>query len=76
MKADGIRKGGFVGMLEAGQEKTEVMSTLPFLHVGLGDQILDVEVDGGVIYRDDLTGQILDSKLVRLAAEGIGFLRV
>ena len=56
-------------MLEAGQEKTEVMPILPLLHVGLGDHILDVEVDGGVIYRDDLTGQILDPKLVRLARQ-------
>ena len=42
LKADGICKDGFVGMLEAGQEKTEVMPTLPLLHVGRGDQIIDV----------------------------------
>ena len=29
----------------------------------------DVEVDGGVIYRDGLMGQILDSKLVRVARQ-------
>ena len=50
-----ICRDGFVGMLEAGQEKTEVMSTLLLLHVGLGHQLLDVDVDGDVIYRDDLT---------------------
>ena len=69
LKADGVCTDGFIGMLEAGQEQTEVMPTLPLLRVGLGDQILDVEVDGGVIYRDDLTGQILDSKVVRLARQ-------
>ena len=58
-----------MGMQEAGQEKTEVIPTLPLLHVGLGDQILDVDVDGDVIYRDDLTGQIHDSKLVRVARQ-------
>ena len=61
MTADGICRDGVVGMLEAGQEKTEVM---PILHVGLGDHTLDVGVDGGVIYREDPTGQILDPKLV------------
>ena len=69
LKADGICKDGAVGMLEAGQEMTQVMHILPLLHVGLGDHILDVEVDGGVIYRDDLTGQILDPKLVRWARQ-------
>ena len=65
LKADGVCRGGYVGMLEAGQEKTEVMPIMPLLHVCLGDHILDVEVDGGVTYRDDLTGQILDSKQIR-----------
>ena len=67
LKADGICKEGFVGMLAAGKEKTEALPTLPLLHVGLGGQIRDVEVNGGVIYRDDLAGQILYSKLVRFA---------
>ena len=52
-------------MLEADQEKTEVVpSVVPLLHVCLGGQILGVEVDGSPVYRDDLTGQILDRKLV------------
>ena len=40
MKADGICKDGLVGMLEA-------EPSVPLLHVGLGDHILDVEIDGG-----------------------------
>ena len=65
LTADGVCKDGFVGMLDAGQEKTEVLpSIVPLLHVGLGGQTLDVEVDGSPIYRDDLTGQIPDPKLV------------
>ena len=56
-------------MLEAGQENSEVVSPLPLLHVGIGDHLLDVEIDGGVIYRDDLIGQILDPNLVREARQ-------
>ena len=37
------------------------------LHVGLSDYIPDVEIDGSLIYTDDLTGHILDLKLVRAA---------
>ena len=42
LKADGVCKNGSVGMLEAGQEKTEDMPILPVLRVGLGHHILDV----------------------------------
>ena len=68
-KADGVRRDVFGGMLEAGQVKTEVMPIMSVLHVGLGDRVLDVEVDGGVIYRDESTGQILDPELVRVARQ-------
>ena len=51
-------------MLDASQEKSEGLPPLPLLHVGIGDHLLDVEIDGGVIYRDDVTGQMLNSKLV------------
>ena len=62
LKADGICKDGFVGMMEA-------EPIVPLLHVGLCDHILDVEIDGGTVYRDDLTGQVLDPKLVRAARQ-------
>ena len=59
----------YVGMLEASQENSEVVSPLPLLHVGIGDHLLDIEIDGGAIYRDVLTGQILNSKFVREARQ-------
>ena len=52
------------GMLDAKLEKTEVP---PIRHWRMADQIFDVEVDGGKVYRDDLTGQALDPRLVRQA---------
>ena len=58
MKADGICKDFVVGMMEA-------EPIVPLLHVGLCDHILDVEIDGGTVYRVDLTGHVLDPKLVR-----------
>ena len=58
-------KNGYVGMLEASQENSEVVSPLLWLHVCIGDHLLDVEIDGGVLYCDDFTGQILNPKLVR-----------
>ena len=59
-----------MGMLEACQEKTEVVpSVVPLLHVGFGDHILDVEVDGSLVYRDDLTDQVLERKLVHAARQ-------
>ena len=61
LQCDGICKDGFVGLLDARMEKTEV---LPLLHVDLGSQLYEIEADNGPVYRDDLTGQVLDSKLV------------
>ena len=42
---------------------------MPLLHVGLCDHLLDVEIDRGAVWRDDLTGQVLDPKLVRVARQ-------
>ena len=61
LKHDGICRDGYVCMLEAGQEKTEV----PCYRVGYASQVFEVEIDGSPMYRDDLTGQPLDPKLVR-----------
>ena len=64
LKRDGICKDGYVGMLEAGQERAEV---LPTYHIAVGEHVLEIQIDGGPIYRDDLTGQVLDSVLVAAA---------
>ena len=61
LKADGLCGDGYVGLLEAGQEKTED----PCYHVGYASQVFEVEIDGTSIYRDDLSGRPLDPKFVR-----------
>ena len=58
---DGVCKDGFVGMLDKDIENTEV---LPVMHMDFGEQVFDIEMDGDVVYRDDLTGQVLDPRLV------------
>ena len=59
LQCDGVCKDGFIGMLDG---RMENMETLPMLHIG--DQVYKIAVDNGPIYRDDLTGQVLDPKLV------------
>ena len=66
LKVDGVCRDGFIGLLEAGQEKGDV---LPCFNLSIGEDVYEVEIDGGPIYHDDLTGQILDSKLVREARQ-------
>ena len=51
-------------MLNSGMEKCEVA---PVLQIGFSDQLFEVKMDDETIYRDDLTGQILDATLVRAA---------
>ena len=65
LKHDGICRDGYVGMLEAGQEKTEA----PCYHVGYAGQVFEIDIDGTPIYRDDLAGQPLDPKLVQAARQ-------
>ena len=60
LKADGMRRDGYVGLPEAGQKKPAA----PCDHVGYGDPLLIVEIDGGPVYWDDLTGQSLDPMLI------------
>ena len=76
LRCDGAYKDGFVGMLEAGQEQ----ETLPGNccgSVGLVDSVYELRGDSGEVmkvqiehepvFRDDLTGQLLDPALVKLA---------
>ena len=66
LKFDGVCKDGFVGMLDAKMEKTDVLSVF---HLGTVDQIFGIEVDGETVYRDDLTGQVLPPRPVREARQ-------
>ena len=64
LKHDGVYKDGFMGMLEAGQE-TESLPAFKLTN-DLGD-ILHVRVEEQKMFKDDLTGQLLDAKLVAAA---------
>jgi hypothetical protein len=64
LQHDGKCRDGFIGMLNSGMEKCEVA---PVLQIGFSDQLFELKIDDETIYRDDLTGQILDSTLVRAA---------
>ena len=63
---NGVYEDSFVGMLDSEIEKAEV---LPVLHLGMADQIFDIDIDGKKVYHDDLTGQALDPRLVREARQ-------
>ena len=68
LRADGTYKDGFVGLMESGQER-ESMAVDDMVY-GLKDKhgaIMKVQIGADVVYRDDLTGQILDPDLVRIA---------
>ena len=67
MNMDGKCKDGFIGLLESGMEKSEVLPTLPVYQVEAKGEMYNIEVDGENVYRDDLTGQPLDPHLVREA---------
>ena len=60
LKHDGIYKDVFMGMLAVGQE----MEFLPAFKLtsDIGE-VLHVQVEGLKMFKDDLTGQLLDPKL-------------
>ena len=81
MKRDGIYKDGFVGMLESGQEQEDIPKYVPLnlmtakeveelpVHqlTDARGYVLNVQIEHQPVYRDDLTGQLLDPELVRAA---------
>ena len=78
LRVDGTYKDGFVGLMESGQEREAmaVMSVQIAPEEGsdrvyqLKDKsgsIMNVQIDSETIYRNDLTGQVLDPELVRIA---------
>ena len=64
LQHDGKCRDGFVGMLESGMENLEVG---PILQIGYSGHVFEMKVDDENIFRDDLTGQVLDPTLVRAA---------
>ena len=77
-KADGTYKDGFVGLTESGQEREamavmsvqiapEVVDDKVYRLKDKNGSIKNVRIGSEVMYRDDLTGQILDPDLVRIA---------
>ena len=68
LRKDGVCKDGFVGMLESGMEGQDLPAVLPCFHL-TNDKgsVLKVQVEGDKVFRDDLTGQLLDPELVRAA---------
>ena len=64
LQHDGKCRDGFIGMLDSGLKRCE---KAPMLQIGYGDQMFEVKVDNKPIFRDDLTGQVLDPVLVKAA---------
>ena len=68
LRKDGVCKDGFVGMLESRMEGEEVPVASPcFLLTNDKGSILKVQIESDKVFRDDLTGQLLDPELVRAA---------
>ena len=81
LKVDGCYKDGFVGLLERNQEQEELPMRLPLNLITSKERdllpihrltdakgfVLNVRIEDDTVYRDDLTGQVLDATLVRAA---------
>ena len=67
LRADGMYKDGFVGMLEE-RKVPEELPILPILQLTASDgAVLNVRIEDEPVYKDDLTGQLLPPELVRIA---------
>ena len=78
LSADGTYTDGFVGLMQAGQEREamavmsvqvapEIVDDKVYRLKDKNGSIMNVQITSEVIYRDDLTGQVLDPDLVRKA---------
>ena len=68
LRIDGICKDGFVGMLEGSMEREDVPAVLPCFNLTNGKGVsIKAQIEGGQIFKDDLTGQPLDPTLVGAA---------
>ena len=66
---DGKCKEGFIGLLDSNLEKSETPATLTLYSIQLVGEMFEVQIDGDAIYKDDLTGQVLDHVLVMAARQ-------
>ena len=64
LQKDGICKDGFIDMMEKDLEPQQLPALAFTNNIG---EILDIRIDIDEIYKDDLTGQLLDSALVKAA---------
>ena len=71
MKKDVRCKDGFAGIFDAGLEREEVPAIVSFVCcfnlVISSRQVLKAQIENDQVFRDDLTGQLLDPALVRAA---------
>ena len=65
LQNNGICRDGFVGMLEKTEDVPPVLPLLVFSNKK--DEVLKVQVEGDQVFRDDLTGQLLNPELVKLS---------
>ena len=66
LQKDGNCQDGFIGILEAGLGRGERETELYELR-GHDGEIMNVHIENSTIFKDDLTGQLLDPELVRAA---------
>ena len=66
LQKDGNCQDGFIGILEAGLGRGERETELYELR-GNDGEIMNVHIENSAIFKDDLTGQLLDPELVRAA---------
>ena len=68
---DGICKDGFAGVMEKDPEPQQLPICSFTNNIG---EVLNIRIDSDEIYKDDLTGQLLDPALVRPArAKELGY---
>ena len=62
---EGLCRDGFVGMLERTEDTPPVLPLLMFSNKN--GEVMKVQVEGDQVFKDDLSGQLLNPELVKLA---------
>ena len=66
---DGTCNEGFIGMLDSNRERSDIAAQMPLHNIPHASEVFEVQIDSDTIYRDDLTGQVLDPALVGAARQ-------